>query len=251
MFARRSLHRFIPLVGILALPGLAGVAVAQQPGAPPPKSDFKSLKDKASYAIGLSIGRGMKEQSLDVSLDLISRGMVDGLGNGKALLTDQEAKDAMEQFQQEIIGKVSDQNKREGAAFLTANGKKPDIKTTASGLQYKVIKMGNGPKPTAEDTVTTNYRGTLVDGREFDSSYKRGEPTTFPVNRVIPGWTEALQLMPTGSKWQLYIPSNLAYGEEGRPPVIGPNAMLIFDLELLSVGDPGQLAPPRVRVKPQ
>jgi FKBP-type peptidyl-prolyl cis-trans isomerase FklB len=129
----------------------------------------------------------------------------------------------------------SSKNTDAGAAFLAANAKKPGVKTLPDGLQYKVITEGKGEKPTLNDVVTVHYMGTLVDGKEFDSSYKRGEPATFPVAGVIAGWTEALQLMPAGSTWELYIPANLAYGEQGAPPVIGPNETLIFKVQLLSV----------------
>ena len=144
----------------------------------------------------------------------------------------------MMSFQQEMTGKmknIAEKNKKEGDAFLEANKKKDGVITLPSGLQYKIIKEGSGPKPTATQTVKCNYRGTLIDGKEFDSSYKRGEPTEFPVGQVIKGWTEALQLMPVGSKWQLFIPSNLAYGENGGGSMIGPNAALIFDIELISI----------------
>lgn len=141
-------------------------------------------------------------------------------------------------FQQEMSSKMknlAEKNTKEGEAFLEANKKKSGVITLPSGLQYKILKEGNGAKPTATQTVKCHYRGTLIDGKEFDSSYKRGEPTEFPVGGVIKGWTEALQLMPVGSKWELYIPSTLAYGERGAGQTIGPNAVLIFEIELLSI----------------
>ena len=160
---------------------------------------------------------------------------------GKLKLSDEEIRTTLTELNKEMQGKenermktLSEKNKKDGEALLAENKKKEGIKTLPSGLQYKVIQEGTGKVPKATDTVTTNYRGTLIDGTEFDSSYKRGQPATFPVNGVIPGWTEALQLMKTGSKWQLFIPSNLAYGERG-PGTIGPNAVLVFEIELLAV----------------
>jgi FKBP-type peptidyl-prolyl cis-trans isomerase FklB len=157
-------------------------------------------------------------------------------------MSDKDMDETMKSFQQEMSTKMQakqkiegDKNKKEGEAFLEANKKKDGVITLPSGLQYKILKEGSGAKPTATQTVKCNYRGTLIDGKEFDSSYKRGEPTEFPVGQVIKGWTEALQLMPVGSKWQLYIPSNLAYGENGGGSMIGPNAVLIFDIELISI----------------
>jgi FKBP-type peptidyl-prolyl cis-trans isomerase FklB len=202
---------------------------------------LKTDKEKTSYSMGMNVGTGFKQQSIDVDADIFIKGFKDALSGTKPLLTDDEMRSAVLALQKEVVAKqtekmksVGDKNKKEGEAFLAENKKKEGIKTLPSGLQYKIIKIGTGKMPKATETVTTNYRGALVDGTEFDSSYKRGEPTTFPVNGVIPGWTEALQLMKTGSKWQLFIPSNLAYGERGAGP-IGPNAVLIFDIELISI----------------
>lgn len=229
--------------------GALGAAWAQAPAAG--KADFRSSKDKASYAIGLQIGRGLKQQGAEVNPDLIARGLRDAMGPDKPLLSDQEIEETLEKFQEETIAQASEKSKREGDAFLAANAKKPGVNTTASGLQYKIVKNGNGQTPTANDMVTTHYRGTLIDGREFDSSYKRGQPASFRVGGVIPGWTEALQMMPVGSKWQLFVPAKLAYGERGVPPVIAPNSTLIFEVELLAVGAPKaeEGALPKVRVK--
>ncbi len=230
-------------------------ALAQAPPAGPgpgAKTELKSLKEKASYALGMSIGRSLKQQAVEVSPDLIVRGLRDAIAGGNTLLTEQEADESLARFQEEAINAMSERGKKEGAAYLTLNGKKPDVKTTASGLQYKILKAGTGPKPKAEDMVTAHYKGTLVDGKEFDNSYKRGEPLTIPVTGVIPGWTEALLMMPVGSKWQLTIPASLAYGEQGRPPVIAPNSTLLFDIELLGIGGqkPGEQEPVLPKIRP-
>jgi FKBP-type peptidyl-prolyl cis-trans isomerase len=197
-------------------------------------------KDKQSYAIGLSVGKGLHRDAIDVEPKFMLQGIEDALAGGKVLLTDDQIKTVMTDLQTQVRQKqeekrlaAAESNKKDGAAFLGANASKEGVVTLPSGLQYKVLVAGTGPKPTATDSVVCNYRGTLLDGTEFDSSYKRG-PATFPVSGVIKGWTEALQLMPTGSKWQLFIPSDLAYGERGREP-IGPNSTLIFELELLSI----------------
>ena len=163
--------------------------------------------------------------------------MKDALSGAKPLLTEQEIQETMDAFQKEMMAKqdeVAKKNKAEGESFLAENKKKEGIKILPSGLQYKVIKAGTGKKPKSTDTVTVHYRGTLIDGTEFDSSYKRGQIVSFPVSGVIPGWTEALQLMEAGAKWQLFIPPNLAYGERGAGGAIGPNTTLIFEVELVS-----------------
>ncbi|MBI3753937.1 MAG: FKBP-type peptidyl-prolyl cis-trans isomerase [Deltaproteobacteria bacterium] len=203
---------------------------------------LKSEKDKVSYSIGLNIGNNFKSQSVDINPDILAKGIKDALSGSKPLMTEKEIQETMTAFQKEMAAKqaerikvAAEKNKKEGETFLAENKKKEGVKTTASGLQYKVVKSGSGPKPKATDTVTVNYRGTLIDGTEFDSSYKRGEPASFPLNGIIPGWTEALQLMPVGSKWQLFIPSNLAYGERGAGREIGPDKTLIFEVELLSI----------------
>ncbi len=223
------------MVGIIFL--LLPVLVCSQG-----KENPKTPKDKVSYSIGLQTGRNMKRQSLDLNLDVFLRGIKDGLSDAKPALTDAEMQEVMTAFQKEMMAKmnenakkVGEKNKKEGDTFLAENKKKPGVVTLPSGLQYKVLKEGTGKSPKVTDTVVTNYRGTLLDGKEFDSSYKRGEPATFAVNRVIAGWTEALQRMKVGSKWQLFVPSNLAYGENGNGPDIGPNATLIFEVELLDI----------------
>jgi FKBP-type peptidyl-prolyl cis-trans isomerase FklB len=212
---------------------------------------LKTEKEKVSYIIGVNIGRNLKTQSVDVDPDMISKGMKDVASGGKLLMTDEEMKATMTAFQKEMmkkreeeLEKVGGKNEAEGEAFLAANKKKPGVVTLPSGLQYKVITEGKGKSPKATDTVTVNYKGTLIDGTEFDSSYKRGEPASFPVNGVIKGWTEALQLMKEGAKWELFVPPDLAYGEKGAGNVIGPNATLIFEVELLSVGEGGNHGAP-------
>jgi FKBP-type peptidyl-prolyl cis-trans isomerase FklB len=206
-------------------------------------------KDKGSYAIGMNVAKNLQRDEVDVDPKILLRGLEDQLAGGKVLLTDDEAKAVLTQLgtqvrekQMEKRAALAESTKKEGAAFLAANATKEGVVTLPSGLQYKILTPGTGPKPTANDSVTCNYKGTLIDNTEFDSSYKRGQPATFMVAGVIKGWTEALQLMPAGSKWQLFIPPDLAYGERGQPPVIPPNAPLIFELELLSIKSPDQPA---------
>ena len=203
---------------------------------------LKSEKDKVSYIIGREIGNNLKSQAIDVDPEILARGIKDSFSGAKPMMTEEEMKEVMTAFQKEVMAKrqelakqLGEKNKKEGESFLAQNKTKEGVKNLPSGLQYKVIKAGTGKKPKATDTVTTQYRGTLTDGTEFDSSYSRGQPATFPVNGVIPGWTEALQLMEEGAKWQVFVPSNLAYGERGAGPKIGPNATLIFEIELISV----------------
>lgn len=198
-------------------------------------------RDKVSYSIGADMGANFKRAGIDVNPDFLVQGIRDSLA-GKTVMTQEEMKSTIQAWQTEMQAKMDAKQKQQDAGnkessekFLQDNKKKDGVKTTASGLQYKVLTQGDGPKPAATDTVVVNYRGTLIDGTEFDSSYKRNEPATFPVNAVIPGWTEALQMMPVHSKWQLFIPADLAYGAEGRPPVIGPSQALIFEVELLDI----------------
>jgi FKBP-type peptidyl-prolyl cis-trans isomerase FklB len=215
---------------------MASSAVAQE------NSVLKNDKEKISYSIGVEIGSTLKKQALDIEPEVLVRGIKDALAGAKPLMTEEEVIETLTSFKKDFIAKkqeltkqLGEKNKQEGAAFLAGNQKKEGVKTLPSGLQYRVIKSGSGKKPKSDDTVTTHYRGTLIDGTEFDSSYRRGKPVTFPVNQVIPGWTEALQLMEEGAKWELFIPSNLAYGEKGAGNEIGPNATLIFEVELISV----------------
>jgi FKBP-type peptidyl-prolyl cis-trans isomerase len=201
-----------------------------------------TAKDKLSYSIGADVGKKLKSQSIEVDPAIVERGLRDTLAGNKTALTDDEMRTALMDLQKQLrekqmaaVKELGEKNKKEGDSFLAANKAKEGVVALPSGLQYKILKAGEGPKPTASDTVVCNYRGTLIDGTEFDSSYKRGEPATFPVGGVIKGWTEALQLMPAGSKWQLFIPSELAYGERGAGGNIAPNSTLIFEVELLSI----------------
>jgi FKBP-type peptidyl-prolyl cis-trans isomerase FklB len=203
---------------------------------------FATQKEKVSYAIGLDIARKLKMQMYDIDTESISRGIKDVMAGTKPLMTEQEVRETLMAYQEELKAKQEqkmkeqgEKNKKEGDAFLAENKKKPGVITLPSGLQYKVIKEGTGKSPKPEDTVVTHYKGTLIDGTEFDSSYSRNQPATFQVKGVIKGWTEALQLMKVGSKWQLFIPPDLAYGKQGAGRVIGPDAVLIFEVELLEV----------------
>jgi FKBP-type peptidyl-prolyl cis-trans isomerase FklB len=206
---------------------------------------LKTQKDKVSYVVGLDMGNSLKRNMIDVDIEILVTGIKDALSGAKPLMTEQEMKETITALQKDLQAKQQDQikalsekNKKEGEAFLAENKKKQGVITMPSGLQYKILTDGKGKSPKATDTVTVNYKGTLIDGTEFDSSYKRGQPATFAVNGVIPGWTEALQLMKEGSKWQMFIPSNLAYGERGAGGAIGPNAVLIFEVELISIKQP-------------
>ena len=197
-----------------------------------------SLKDKASYSIGNNIGAGLKKQGVDLNLELFMQGLREGLAGSESKLTKEEMEAVFEQFQKQVVDNQTKKNEQEGQAFLAANKKKQGVKVTDTGLQYKVIKAGKGKKPAKSDVIRAHYRGTFPDGTEFDSSLERGQPATFAVNQVIAGWTEALQQMPVGSKWQLAIPPDLAYGPEGYAPAIGPNATLVFEIELLGIEQP-------------
>ncbi len=207
---------------------------------------LKTQKDKASYALGMKIGGDLHRQGLNAAVDpaVVARGLRDALAGSKTLLTEDEERAALTQLQTQMrdqqqakAHEAGGANRQEGETFLAANKSKDGVTTLPDGLQYKVLKEGSGPKPAASDTVSVNYRGTLINGKEFDSSYKRGEPISFPVGGVIKGWTEALQLMPVGSKWQLFIPADLAYGDRGAGADIGPGETLIFEVELLSIGE--------------
>src|SRR5260370_3904517 len=200
--------------------------------------ELKDTKDKASYSIGLNIGSNLKRQGIDLNTDAMLAGMKDALSGKKPLINDGEAREAMmslEKDMQETQVAAAQKNPAEGEKFLAENKAKPGGKTTASGLQYKVEKEGKGAQPKANDMVTVNYRGTLINGTEFDSSYKRGQPATFPVSGGIKGGTEALQLMPVGSKWQMFVPAELAYAERGAGPQIGPNPTPDFQVARISI----------------
>jgi FKBP-type peptidyl-prolyl cis-trans isomerase FklB len=218
----------------------------QAPGAKRPAASaaapLQTAKQKASYAIGQNIGNGLKKDEVDVDSASLARGIRDAMAGNKSLLTDEEAKAALTALATEVrakqqakIEQLSAANKKEGDEFLAANKTKEGIVALPSGLQYQVEKAGNGPKPVIGDKVVCNYSGTLLEGKEFDSSYKRGQPVTLQVGEVIKGWNEALQLMPVGSKWKLFIPPDLAYGDRGAGQEIGPNSTLIFEVELLSI----------------
>ncbi len=206
---------------------------------------LKTDKDKFSYALGMKMGANFKKQDVSVDPAILERGLKDALAGGTTLLTDEQAQDALMQVQNQVRQKQQEkmqaaaaENKKQGEDFLAGNKGKEGVVTLPSGLEYKILTQGTGPKPTASDTVECNYRGTLIDGKEFDSSAKHGGPATFPVSGVIKGWTEALQLMPVGSKWQLFIPPDLAYGSRGAGPEIGPDSTLIFEVELVNIKPP-------------
>ena len=232
LFNEKPMKRFAIA---LMMAGFTAGVIAADP------SPLKDEKDKISYGYGMEIGKNLKRQGIEINPDLLAQGLKASLAGEKTLLTEDEVRQTMMAFQQKMQAsraekqkKEGDENKTKGEQFLAENKKKEGVQTTSSGLQYKVVTKGTGPMPKADDTVVTHYRGTLIDGTEFDSSYKRGEPAKFGVTQVIKGWTEALLLMPVGSKWQLFIPGELAYGPGGRPG-IPPNATLLFDIELLSI----------------
>ena len=225
-----------------------GTAVRKSKNAPA----LTTKKAKISYAIGMNIAATLRNQKFEMDPEIVSQGLRDSLSGRKTKMTEPEADALLMAVQAEIKAKRqaiqdadaaeanqanSEPNKKEGEAFLAANKTKDGVVTLPSGLQYKILKQGDGPKPTVANTVTCNYRGTLINGTEFDSSYKRGQPLTFPLRGVIKGWTEALQLMPVGSKWELFIPPDLAYGPRGAGALIGPNSTLIFEVELISIQD--------------
>jgi FKBP-type peptidyl-prolyl cis-trans isomerase FklB len=225
-----------------------GTSGTKTPAKKAPATAFalKTQKEKQSYALGMSIGSGLHRQSIPVDPAIVARGLRDAMGSGKTLMTEDEMKATLQQLRADVNKQqeakahaAGEAGRKEGEAFLAANKAKPGVTTLPDGLQYQVLKEGTGPKPTASDTVTVNYKGTLVNGTEFDSSYKRGQPASFPVGGVIKGWTEALELMPVGSKWQLVIPADLAYGDNPPPgATITPGATLVFEVELLSIGEP-------------
>ncbi len=205
--------------------------------------ELKSETDKYSYALGMDMGNSLKNQKIDLTPEAFYQGLNASMTGGKTVITAEQAKNILISFEKQLIAKrqaefaaASNKNKTQGEQFLASNKIKAGVNTLASGLQYKIVKVGSGAKPKASDVVTVDYTGTLIDGTEFDSSYKRGEPTSFRLSQVIPGWTEALQLMPAGSTWEIYVPAKLAYGTQGNP-VIGPNSTLVFKIHLISVGD--------------
>lgn len=225
---------------------IAAFAVFAATGFVSADSSITNEQDRVSYAIGLNIGSNWKRQDVEVNYDYLVRGLKDAMSGGDRLLTDEEIRDTLGKYQQLLMARaqekrqaVAAKNKKDGEQYLAANKNKPGVVTTASGLQYKVINEGQGEPPKPDDTVTVNYRGTLTDGTEFD----KGDGARFRVNGVIPGWTEALGLMKPGAKWELVIPAEIAYGEAGSPPRIGPNSALRFDVELVSIQSAPQRAP--------
>jgi FKBP-type peptidyl-prolyl cis-trans isomerase len=203
---------------------------------------LRTDQEKTSYAVGVQMGRDMKRYGMSLDPDAVARGFRDAYQGGRLALSEQEiaqlsanAQRQMAARSAEVMKEDAERNKREGDAFLARNKTAPGVRTLADGLEYRVLKAGTGPTPRATDRVVVNYRGTSIDGTEFDSSYRKGQPIAVPVNGVIRGWSEALQLMPVGSKWQLFIPPHLAYGPQGAPPAIGPNETLIFEIELLAI----------------
>ncbi len=219
------------------------MALVVSPACAKEKTELKTQKEKTSYAIGMNMATNLKTNAIDIDVDALVQGIRDSLAGKKTILTEDEAREMIMALQKDIQAKMrekaqaqADKNKKEGEEFLAKNKEREGVKTLPDGLQYKIITEGKGKSPLATDMVTVNYRGTLIDGTEFDSSYKRGQPATFPVSGVIKGWTEALQLMKEGSKWQLFIPSSLAYGERGAGGTIGPDSTLIFEVELIKVG---------------
>jgi FKBP-type peptidyl-prolyl cis-trans isomerase len=235
------------LILAVAVALFASQVDAQQKGAPQQggsRGEFKTVRERASYSFGMMIGGNLKKQGVDIDVDLLVQGLMEANSGTKLMLTEEQAAAAIQAFEKEVAAKQS----QESTDFLVANKKKPGVKTTASGLQYKVVKAGKGPRPKETDAVTVTYRGTFINGNEFDSS--AGKPFTIGVGDVILGWKEALQLMEVGSKWQLYIPAELAYGEQGQPP-IGPNTTLVFELELLQIAKPPAAGTGAVKGRPQ
>ena len=234
------------MAGILAAALLTATAAAQNAPSTPTQnpSPFKTDKDKTSYALGMQIGTGLRKQGIDIDPATVAKGFADAYGGNKTLMSEEEMRatlrTAQEQFQQQqaaIRAQKAEEARKAGEAFLEANKTKAGVVTLPDGLQYKVLTEGSGKKPDADDTVVCNYRGTLIDGTEFDNSAKRNGPATFAVKGVIQGWQQALQLMPVGSKWEIYVPPQLAYGENGAGQAIPPNSTLIFDVELVSIKD--------------
>ncbi|HEV2991338.1 MAG TPA: FKBP-type peptidyl-prolyl cis-trans isomerase [Candidatus Angelobacter sp.] len=236
------------LIGTAAAQNSSNSQPSEVPAAKPlsssPASEFKDEKEKLSYALGMRLALQLKvlRKNIDFDPEAVAQGLKDSLSNGKTRMTDDERLTVLSQLQRDLEMKeqaikqqMAEDNLKQGEAFLAANKAREGVVTLPSGLQYKVLTQGAGPKPTPKDTVICNYRGTFIDGREFDSSRRNGQPMSFRLLGVIRGWTEALQLMPVGSKWQIFVPPSLAYGSEGHGRDIEPNAMLIFEIELLAI----------------
>lgn len=229
------------VAGILLVLAMSASAAAADAGKTPPR-ELKTASEKLSYAVGMQVGTSLKQFPAKLDLALFVRGLEDSFKQGALLLTPEQAAEVRSEFARTMREKqvhkteaAARKNKEKGMAFMEQNKKKKGVVTTASGLQYEVLQAGDGPKPKATDRVKVHYRGTLIDGTEFDSSYKRGEPAAFPLNGVIAGWTEGLQLMSVGSKHRLFVPPDLAYGSRGAGKIIGPEATLIFEVELLAI----------------
>ena len=216
----------------------AALALALELGAADAAKPLESQKQKASYGVGMNVGKSFKSDLIDLDIDAFMAGFKDALAGKESAVSGADLEKAMADLRADVSKKSEERaasNKKAGEEFLTKNKTNKDVKTTESGLQYIVEKEGNGPTPKATDTVKVHYRGTLIDGTEFDSSYKRNEPAEFPVSGVIKGWGEALQMMKVGSKWKVFIPPSIGYGDQGQPPVIPPSAVLVFEIELLEI----------------
>ncbi len=240
------MKRIFPVTFLLAASALGTTLHAQSPApaasATPAPSAFASEKERISYSIGVDIAKSFKRQGLEVDPAVLTKGFIDMTSGATLQMTQEQMATTLREFQQAQVAKAQESrkaasagNEAEGVKFLAENKSKPDVVTLPDGLEYKVLTQGTGPTPKETDTVTVNYRGTLINGTEFDSSYKRNEPATFPVNGVIKGWTEILQMMKVGSKYQVFIPANLAYGDRGAGQDIAPGSTLIFEVELLSI----------------
>lgn len=226
----------VPVAVVLGMAFFSGICAAAE------KPEVKGQKDKISYSVGYQVGGDFKKQGVELNPEMLVKGAQDALSGAKPLVSPQEMNKTLVDLKRKIVAedkakqaKIAEKNLNEGKAFQERNAKAEGVVTLPSGLQYKVLKEGTGTSPKANDNVTVHYRGTLIDGTEFDSSYKRNKPATLKVNRVLPGWQQALLLMKAGSKWQLVVPANLAYGARGAGPRIGPNSTLVFDFELISV----------------
>lgn len=233
------------VMGLTMSTAIAAGATTEAATAAPSATSLTTDVDKLSYSIGADLGRNFKKQGIDISPAAMAKGLQDGISGGQLLLTDQQMREVLNKFQKDLMAKrtaefnkKAEDNKSKGESFLSQNKTKEGVVSLASGLQYKVIQKGDGAKPSKDDTVTVDYSGSLIDGQIFDSTEKTGKPATFKVSQVIPGWTEALQLMPAGSTWEVYVPASLAYGPRSVGGPIGPNETLIFKIHLISVKKP-------------
>ena len=241
----RSLEKIEMKMKSYPIPTLAIAMLLMSAAQAQDKPDLSNPRQRTSYALGMSVGSNLKQQNMELDAGAFAAGIVDSLEN-KPALTAEEMRQTLISLQQDLEAKAEvkarkygdgAKNLKDGEAFLAANAAKDGVKTTASGLQYKILKSGAGESPKASDTVKVHYHGTLIDGTVFDSSVDRGEPVSFPLDGVIAGWTEGLQMMKVGGKWQLFVPSKLAYGEQARSAEIGPNSTLVFEVELLGIGN--------------